>query len=233
MASLSKAFEREMRALGSIKNAKGYSAWLGTRATAAKAAADSARATNATKGTRLSVDYGTSGEALARGGLADDGYAAYLREAAKQQREARIASLEGQRAAETTQALAGYRDYLLGLRRADEERLIDAAQEVVALERDRLPELSRILDAADTNVRQKRALTYLYRNASTGGRSEENASTLRFLFENHYSYDRAYEYCLMIGIDPGLAHRMATASDEALNSNWDKVYDLFGDVIDP
>ena len=26
---------------------------------------------------------------------------------------------------------------------------------------------------------------------------------------------------------------LATASDEALSQNWDKVYDLFGDVLDP
>ena len=230
MSEISKAFERELRALASIKNAKGYAAWLGTK-TASES--DRARLENAAKESRLGVDFGASGEALSRTGLSDDGYAAYLREAAKQQRDSRAMTIESERAAEASRSLAGYRDYLLSLRRADEESLLDAAEDVLTLEREQTGALSRILDAADATAAQRRALTYAHRHYANEGHSKENAATLRFLFENHYNYDRAYEYCLMIGIDPALAHRMATASDEALSQNWNKVYDLFGDVLDP
>lgn len=229
MSEISKAFERELRALGRIKNAKGYAAWLGT---ASGVASDRARAEAAAKDTRLAVDFGASGERLARTGLADDGYAAYLREAAKQQRSARILDAETARADETRQALAGYREYLLSLRKEDEEHLIDAARDVLSLERDRLPALNRILDGAETTAAQRRLLEYAYRNYSTAERSKEDVSTLRFLIEGQYNYERAYEYCLLIGMSPSLARRMAEAADDVIRQNWEKYYELFGDEAD-
>ncbi len=229
MSDISKAFERELRLLGRIKNAKGYAAWLGSTA---GAASDRARAETAAKSTRLAVDFGASGERIARTGLADDGYAAYLREAAKQQREARTLSVETGRADEATRALAGYRDYLLSLRKEDEERLIDAARDVLSLERDRLPAFNRILDEAEATAAQKSALRYAYKNHSSANRDKEDVATLRLLIEGNYNYDRAYNYCLLIGMDPGLARRMAEAADDALNQNWQKYYELFGDEAD-
>ncbi len=229
MSEISKAFERELRALGKIKNAKGYAAWLGK---ASDASSDRTRAETAAKNTRLAVDFGASGERIARTGLADDGYAAYLRAAAKQQREARALGVETERAAEATRALAGYRDYLLSLRKEDEERLIDAARDVLSLERDRLPALNRILDEAEATATQRRALEYAYRHYSSKERAREDVSTLRHLIEGNYNYDRAYEYCLLIGMSPGLARRMAQAADDALSQNWDKYYELFGDEAD-
>lgn len=229
MSGISKAFERELRRLGRIKNAKGYAAWLGAEATAS---ADRARAEESAKASRLAVDFGASGESLARSGLADDGYAAYLRKAAKQQREARALGIETDRADGATKTLAGYRDYLNALRREDGDRLVEAAHAAVSLERGRLPALNRILDEAEATTAQRQAIGYAYRHHSSEARDKENASTLQYLLEHHYNYKLAYEYCLLLGMEPGLAHRMATASDAALTDNWDKIYELFGDEVD-
>ncbi len=224
MAKISEAIERQLRALATPKGAKGYRAWLtsvpGTGAYAKRRAA-------ATEERRLQVGYGLAGEALGRSSYADDGYAAYLREAAKSARSQRAGAIEDERVQESQKTLKGYGQYLEGLKKENLAALGSTAEKLLALEvGDDLKSEALIADVGAT-AKQAEALRSIYRsNPSADSKTREKV--LKHLIKNYYGYEKAYEYCRLIGFSDTTARQLAKAADAERSAAHGRLEALFG-----
>lgn len=225
MAGLSEAIKRELRMIATPKNAKSYRAWLSALP---ETGADAKRQTAAAEESRQRVGYGRAGEALGRSSYANDGYAAYLREAAKSQRKAKAAAIEDERVKASRKVLEGYGDYLRERKEANATAMETAAKELLALDMGEDTRAEAIIAAADPTSRQAAALRRIYRNNPTAG-AESNERVYQFLVKNFYTYQRAYDYCRLIGMNDTNARRMAKAADAALDASHKQLDSLFDD----
>lgn len=226
MANISTSLHKSFSKLATIKNPKSYGEWLAQHKVKG---IDAARGTLAASEKRNALGYGVGGEELARTSLSDDGYAAYLRRAAKEKREERYRLAEATHRNAEKNVLAGYADYLRGLRDEDAERLLDAADDILSLGQGVSHLAEGIATEAEATDEQRRALMKLYREKpATEQDNKKQAALLEFLIEERYPYDRAYEYCLLMGLDEDTADRMATAAVGSLDLSTQKMYELFG-----
>jgi hypothetical protein len=193
--------------------------------------ADSMRQAAATDGARVSPDHGTAGEALREGGLADDGYAAYLRRAAKEQRAAREAQIEAARTQGARAAMAGYASYLDEKRAEQESRLLEAARALMSVPLDAPNERDRLIDAATESPEAAAALreahTSLHEKSEEGREGHVN-DVLSYIMRNNLPYDRAYTYCRLLGYSDGYAERLARYATEERLDLMEELEDLFG-----
>ena len=181
---------------------------------------------------RSLVDYGRSGEALARSGLADDGYADYLRRAAKEAREARAHAIESERASSEREALSGYADYLAKVRREEGDRLVAAAEELLSMNRANLAASDRVIQNAGGNTRATNLLRKLRdknEHIPSSTSRTDIPSVLSRIGEMHYDYDRAYRYCKLVGYSDSRAREIASFATSDYADLSDQVSSLFGD----
>ncbi len=209
LKKLKKKTEELLRGATDSRGTKSYAEWLG----AGKSdAADSAHTALAAKARRQGVGYGTEAEALAKGDLADDGYAAYLRRAAKDAREAGHRQIERERASTQIEALGKYAEYLDGERKKKADRLVALAEELA--ENDYTGEAAEALIEKSGAGREATGLLRLQHSYRTPyeqtpeGR-EKIASVLEDLRKSGMPYQRAYEYCRLLGFGDSLAERLA------------------------
>lgn len=232
MPRLEKSYERELRKLASNKDADSYGAWLSAQRETDARSADRARQHAATEAAMALVDYGTSGEALARTGLADDGYADYLRMAAKNAREARVRAIESERASNERKALEGYADYLDGVRKTDGDRLVAAAEELLAMNKPNDARVEGIIRGATDDTRAANMLR-LIRNTHEYIPNEsvrtDVPSVISHIREMGYSPERAYRYCKVLGYSDERAREVADFATESYAGLADEVDKLFGD----
>ena len=232
MATLDKYYEKELRRIAGTRDADSYGKWLHKQKESTGQDADRARQAAATEAARSLVDYGVSGEGLARTGLSDDGYADYLRKAAKEAREARVRSIEGERASNERTALSGYADYLEEVRRTEGDRLVDAAEELLALTRENEPASDRIIKTATDDRRAASLLRRIresYDYIPSATTRTDVISVVNRIRDMGYNADRAYRYCKLVGYSDSRAREIAdfaTADRAAINQ---AVSDLFGD----
>ena len=232
MAKLSEYYEKELKRIASTDGADGYGKWLSAEAKGSALASDRARQSAAAEAVRSLVDYGTSGEALARSGLADDGYADYLRKAAKQAREARVRAIESDRASNERKALSGYASYLDEVRSADAERLIGAAEDLLSLTRPNSQKEEQIIGAATNNTRARDLLRHIrakYEYIPESTRANDPASVMSHIREMGYSADRAYRYCRLMGYGDKRAREIAQFVTEDYKDLSKELEDLFRD----
>ena len=232
MSDLKKSYEKELRRLAGTEDAASYGAWLSTQSTSHKKSADTARAGAASQAERELVDYGTSGEALSRSGLADDGYADYLRRAAKEAREARIRTIESERADGERAALSGYAEYLNEVRLAEGDRLVKAAEELLQLKSENTAKIDRIIGDATDNADAAALLRRIrsgYEYIPTDSTATDVASVISRIRSMGYSRDRAYRYCKLLGYSDERASEVAGFATEDYADLSDRLTALFGD----
>ena len=232
MSELKKSYEKELRKLASADDAEGYGRWLSTQSKAYKKAADVARTSAASQAVRELADYGASGEALSRSGLADDGYADYLRRAAKEAREARIGAIESERAGGEREALAGYADYLNEVRRADGDRLVKAAEELLKLKSENTARIDRIIGDATESADAAALLRKIredYEYIPSDSSAADLPSVITRIRTMGYNRDRAYRYCKLLGYSDERAGEVADFATEDYADIADRLSALFGD----
>ena len=223
MAKIPATVKRDLALIARPKNARSYRAWL----TEKKSDADAKQSAAAAEASRLSVGYGRAGETLGRSSFADDGYAAYLRKAAKEARASAAATIEDERVKESRDTLAGYGRYLAELREKDAATLEDTAERLLALEAGSDLESQQLIAAANATKDQAAALQKLYKdNPAVYEKSRERV--LRHLILGYYSYDEAYNYCRLIGLDDSTSRRLAEAAAAERSGNVDRLESLFG-----
>ena len=232
MATLDKYYEKELRRIAGTADAVGYGKWLGEQKKTPGKEADRARQEAAGAAVRSLVDYGTSGEALARTGLSDDGYADYLRKAAKDAREARIRAIESERASSEREALSGYADYLAQVRSAEGDRLVEAAEELLAMTRENQPKAERIIRTATPDGRAAallRSIRDKYEYIPSSTTRTDVTSVINRIQSMGYSEERAYNYCRLVGYSDKRAREIASfASADHADIN-EELKNLFGD----
>lgn len=223
--------KERLAALGSSEGAQGYAAYLGRRTTDAY---DSMVSEAEDKARRQAVGYGRAGERLSAADLGNDGYAAYLRSAAKEARRARLSQLEEARHSEEREALRGYADYLDGIRRENGKELLATAEELLSAYHT-AEEAEEKIKAADTGRGGEDALRELHRlhGPERGTVTESEKEAMRELLETlrqaDLPYERNYEYCLLLGYSEEMARKMATYLYETRSDNTKKLHDLFTD----
>ena len=231
MSDLKKSYEKELRRLAGTENASGYGAWLRTQSTDYQKTADTARTSAASQAARELADYGTSGEVLSRTGLADDGYADYLRKAAKEAREARVRAIEGARADGERAALAGYADYLTEVRRAEGDRLVKAAEELLALKSENSAKIDRIIGDATENEEAAALLRRIrsdYEYIPADSAATDLPSVISRIRSMGYNRDRAYRYCKLIGYSDERAGEVADFATADYADLSERLSALFG-----
>ncbi len=213
-----------------IRGAKRYADWLGeqkdVRSDALAAAASAAKRRGS---------YGRAGEVAASAGLAGDGYAEYLRLAAKQT-ETRARRAASQAAATTDRAqAAGYASYLQEKKQERVEDLAALSEEVMKsvsgmetvrelLAEAEMPEPVRGKLLADYRA-------YLKDKQEAQAPSiEKNLSVLRMFVEKHFSREAAYRFCLAAGMKEADARRMADYLEYPLK---DELQNAYGDFVGP
>ena len=221
--------EKRLRRAAVPEGADSYAAYLlkegGYRATADKGAQAAA-----SEGVRLSPDYGARGAALAEGGLADDGYAAYLRRAAKEQRAATAAAAEAARTEGARATMSGYAAYLEGERDAQESRLLETARALMSVPLDAPIERDRLIDAATSNPETAAILREVHtslREENVEGKEGQITEVLSYLIRNNLSYERAYAYCRLLGYSNDYADRIARYAHEGRSDLMIKLDELF------
>lgn len=232
MAKLSEYYERELKRIAGTEGADSYGKWLSAQGKSTAGAADAARQSAATEAARGLVGYGLSGERLSRTGLADDGYADYLRAAAKEAREARVRAIEGERASSEREALAGYADYLEGVRRERGERLIDAAEDLLSLDKYNEESIKRIIGNATTDTRARDLLSHIrasYDYIPSDASRTDVSSVISRIRTMGYNEDRAYRYCKLMGYSDERAREIALFATEDYKDLSKELSDLFGD----
>ncbi|MBO7762080.1 MAG: hypothetical protein J6T24_04725 [Clostridia bacterium] len=228
MSSKKTLTEIEKRALSRYADtagAKGYGAWLKKSGTAA----DEARQAAATAAGRQSYNQ-KEGERLSALGLSEDGYAAYLRRAAKEAREARTASVEADRAKEAEKALAGYAAYLDGVREQNAERLQSTAEALLNTPHTE-KEAAALIGTATGGQRAKSTLMTLYRTrgiTEAAAEGNDTAKVVKTISEARMPYERAYEYCRLLGYGEEMAHRIAAFTEKSQNRYTEELWELFG-----
>ena len=214
LKKLKKETEDLLRAATDSRGAKSYAEWLGKSGADAVSAAHAATAKEAR---RAEIGYGAAGEALQRDGLADDGYAAYLRRAAKEAREESHRRIESERAAGQRSALGEYAAYLDGERRKKADRLVSLAEEISGGEylsetADALIKESGAGETATALLKSRRHYLTPYERTAEG--MAEIADVLDRLRRSGLPYQRAYEYCRLLGYGDALATRIARFAEE-------------------
>lgn len=206
--------------------AKGYGAWLGRTLSDA----DQRRQASATSALLDASLHTGKGGRLASLGLAEDGYAAYLRRAAKEARSERDAAAEALRVSAGTEALRGYADYLAKVRKEDEERLNEAAEALVSTPHTEA-EAGALIARTTRKSGARAALERLYRTRGTTAAdtdSEKTEKVLERIGEARMPYARAYEYCRLLGYSEEMAKRLASFASEPHDSYTEKLHELFG-----
>jgi hypothetical protein len=229
---LEKSYEKELRRIASAKDAQGFGKWLSTKKESGQEEADRARLAAASEAARALVDYGASGEALARSGLADDGYADYLRRAAKAAREARVRAIEDERTSREREALSGYAKYLEDVRKAEGDRLVEAAEELLALKKNNVAKVDRIIKTATDDSRAAALLRHIrssYEYIPSESAATDVPSVISRIRTMGYSADRAYRYCKLVGYSDERAREIASFATEDYKELSDELADLFGD----
>ena len=233
MRQMANPYNKILSSLGSlaaIKNPKSYSEWLATTATTGK---NKKRSTEAAAERRSAYGYGSSIEGLAQSSLINDGYAAYLRNAAKAQRTARHNAAESEHTRNEKETLAGYADYLRQMRDEDEQELKKAAESVLSLDVESDGLVDSIGESIQATSAQKEALKTLYTNniRSYDSPSKRTELTNR-LIDGHYSYQDAYRYCRSLGLSPEAAKDIASAVNQVYDKNTQKMHALVGKSSD-
>lgn len=232
MATLDGYYEKELRKLATARNAEGYGRWLSAQKKEGGGGADAERQAAAGEAMRALTDYGVQGEALARTGLADDGYADYLRLAAKEARAARTQAIEDARASSERAALAGYADYLRSKKTEEGDRLVKAAEELLSLQRENVAEEDRIIETATADARAAallRRIRNAYEYVPSATTRTDVPTVINRIRNMGYDLDRAYRYCRLVGYSDRRAREIAdfaTADKADLNA---EISDLFGD----
>lgn len=232
MATLDKYYEKELRRVAGTSDAVGYGKWLREQKKTVGKEADRARQEAAAEAVRALVDYGRSGEALARTGLADDGYADYLRRAAKEAREARVRAIEGERASNEREALSGYADYLASVRSAEGDRLVKAAEELLSMARENEPKAERIIRTATTDSRAASLLRQIrdkYEYIPSSTTRTDVPSVINRIRNMGYSEERAYRYCRLVGYSDKRAREIASFAAAPHADINRELSELFGD----
>lgn len=221
---LSAADKRRLARLAKADGAKSYADWLrgegktdtvgGTLLSAAKTA------------DRAAVGYGAAGEQLSASGLADDGYASYLRLAAKEAREARRRELEGDRADSGAALLRGYAAYLKGEKDATGERYISAATQLAKGQHEKAA-----AEALIASTGADRAATEALRALWQPPVKEPEltpAEAIDYMVRNQMPSARALEYCLLIGYDEETARKLVRHAELRRSDNTDRLLGLMG-----
>lgn len=233
MPRLSNYYEKQLRKIAGTDNADGYGKWLSAQSEDSTRDVNRARQSAAAEAVRsLLIDYGTSGEALARSGLADDGYSDYLRKAAKEARAARISTIESERASKEREVLSGYASYLEDVRRAEGDRLIDAAEELLAMSKPNTDKANRIIKGATDDTRARDLLWHIrnkHEYIPSDTSHSDVTSVISRIREMGYDADRAYRYCKLMGYSDDRAREIAEFATEDYRDLSEELKDLFGD----
>lgn len=228
--TLTERKKRRLTRLATAEGSLGYGEWLKDRTRKTERAVDRQRETAAAEEHRTSPHYGASGASLLGSGLADDGYAAYLRRAAKEARAERTKRLEAERADAGTEALRGYAAYLDGEREAAGERLVSTAEELVGKAHTPKEVEAAIREASSTRDGQA-ALTEIFRTLGAHATEDDGkepsfrlpTETLIETFKRRgVPYAKVYEFCRLAGYNEeeaeGIASEVRASYTEATKS---------------
>lgn len=216
---LSTAERKRLYKIATPEGALGYGAWLSERG---KKSAKEQKAQTSAR--RDAPDYGVSGASLGEGGLRDDGYAAYLRHAAKQAREERARRMAATQDAEAGNALRGYAAYLEGERAASADRLGalgDVLSEGTLTPEEARAQIRAVTEKADT----RKALTALYERYKKSQEPEAPQEEARpapdviagEIFARRLPYHRAVLYCT----ERGYSRREAELLAERITATYE------------
>lgn len=216
--------KRRLRRLATSDGADGYGEWLRGEA---KTSTESTALLSAAKAAdRTAVGYGSAGEALSASGLADDGYASYLRLAAKEARTAKRQELERSRARSGAALLRGYADYLKEEKAAAGDRLVDTAK-TLAKGNSTEEEAAALIAASGARGASAAALRSLWRPAVKEPElSPEKA--VSYLVKNQLPSERALEYCLLIGYGEEEARQLVRQAELQRSKNTDRLLGMMG-----
>ncbi len=225
---LKKETEERLRKAADTRGAKSYAEWLG----AGKSnTGDLLQAEAAKSARREAVGYGTSGETLARSGLADDGYASYLRHAAKTAREDTQRRIERERAGEQLSALGSYASYLENARKEKGDRLVSLGERLLSegYDSDTAESLIGKEGAGDTAAAILRGIqrSGIPLEETPEGR-QQTEKVLDRLLKSGMTYRSAYEYCRLLGYSDKMATRLARLADEERSDMSRELIELFG-----
>lgn len=225
---LSDKVKERLRRQGDSRDAKSYGEWLGAIANEDDS---TARLAALREDTRSDVGYGAGGDALAGSGLSDDGYAAYLRHAAKEARRARWERVEAAREGRDTATLRGYADYLASVREASGERLADAAERLTAAPITEQEADEIIVEAGggrEAALDLKRTYRTLGKDkADVAAEKNSTRAVIAYLKEAQLPYQRAYEYCLSLGYSQEEATELAALAESDLDELTKQLHGLF------
>lgn len=221
---LTAAERRRLRRLATADDAHGYAEWL--RGASKPATENEALAAAAKTADRTAVGYGSAGEELYGTSLADDGYASYLRLAAKEAREARRREIEKGRADGGAALLRGYADYLKKEKEAAGERLLTTA---TALSKGKYEkaEAEDLIASSGAEGAAADALRALWHPpAKEPELSPER--TIEYIVKNQLPSERALEYCRLIGYDDETARRLIKHAELQRSENTDRLLGMLG-----
>lgn len=225
---LPRELTESLRRSATAKGAKSYAAWL-RELTPKGENYGAAHAALAKESTRAAADYGAAGEQLAGGGLSDDGYAEYLRRAAKESRLAGHSAIEARRGDEGAEALRRYADYLDGVRREAGDALVKTAAsfaESYTSEKER----DSIINALDPTA----AGASLLRKAHATLSPEEPrqkagiAGVIDTLQSRQLPKERAIEYCRLLGYSEEEAGRIVEFVETMRSELSKELLEIFG-----
>lgn len=224
ITGLSAAERRRLRRLATADGAKSYGDWL--KEEAPKSGGDAALLAAEKAADRTAVGYGRAGETLTAKGLADDGYASYLRLAAKEARETRRQELLKGSAEEGAELLRGYADYLRGERDAEGERLITAAERLAKgeYERDAAEEYIASVGARGEAAELLRSL----RREPVKEPELSPAEAINYIVRHQLPSVHAMEYCLLIGYDEETASTLVKQAELRRSENTDRLLGMLG-----
>lgn len=227
---LSAAELRRLRRLATAKDARGYAAWL--RGEKTDGGENAALLEAAKRADRTAVGYGTSGDALSSSALADDGYAAYLRLAAKEARERERRALEGSRAAGEAALLRGYADYLKKEKAAAGDRLVSAATALSKGPREKA-EAETLIASSGAEGEAAAALRALWQAPEEKEESSPSPSlpveeTISYIVKAQMPSERALEYCRLLGFDDETAKSIVKFAEQQRSENTDRLHGILG-----
>ena len=233
--TLSEARRKQLERLGKSTGAKSFGEWLAAQEGSEDGAA---RLAARAKTKREAVGYGAAGERLLAGGLADDGYAAYLRHAAREARSEREMALEAERESRDLAALRGYADYLEGLRAERGKSLVSLAEELVSAGLTG-EEAERRISLSEASPEAEAALYAAYRYEGSGeipsgsgsgssSSSKKRKEVLAYLMDVQIPYARAYRYCLEQGFSESEAALIAKEAQDSYSAAAKKLHALLG-----
>lgn len=226
LKKLKKEDEELLRKATDSRGSQSYTEWLGVGG----GESDSAHKAHAMSARRTAVGYGRGGEELSRSDLADDGYAAYLRRAAKEARDAGHLKIERGRSDSQLASLGAYAEYLDGERKKKADRLVSLAEELLgnAYDNDTAESLIKKSGAGATAsglLRGHQSRKTPYEETPEG--REAISEVLNYLSKSGIPYKRAYEYCRLLGYGDQMAHRLASYADGERSDLSQELEDLF------